>query len=103
MGVATQTARARIIQAENPKITNLNVTSTGSQFSHTLVNALKQLMIKSRVGANIQFCWTAGETNTKYVTINKNTVLELQDLSFTGKVLYLQADKVGIVEIHELY
>ncbi len=97
------TASVTLVASTTPKVTNLNVTSAGNEFSHALTSGLRQLMVRSRVGANIQFCWTTGETNTKYMTISRNSVLELQDLSFTGKVLYLQADKIGIVEIHELY
>ena len=85
------------------KITNLNITSTGSEFSHSLTNNLKQLMVRSRVGATIQFAFTVSESGTKYATIEKKAVLKMEALDFSSKVLYLQADKTGIVEILELY
>lgn len=89
--------------AQNIKITNLNVTSADTEFSHALTTNLRQLMVRSRVGADIQYCFVTGETNTKYMTISKGSVLELIDLDFSSKTLYLQADKTGIVEIQELY
>ena len=99
----TTSATISVTGAGTPKITPLDITSTSSEFSHSLTNNLKQLMVRSRVGATLQYAWGAGETTTNYVTIEKKAVLELTNLNFVGKVLYLRADKVGVVEIQELY
>lgn len=104
MSIGTQTQFSTSdVRSTKVKVTNLDITTADIQFSHTLTSDLKQIMVRSRVGATIQYCWITGETNTNFITIERNAVLYLNDLAFTGKVLFIQTDITGIVEIQELY
>lgn len=106
MGVSTQTVQKTTTAfsfVTSDIITNFSVGSIGTEYSHSLTNGLKQVIIRSRIGANIQFSFTSGESGTKYITIPKGSTLHIEGLTFSGKTLYFQTDKVGIVEILELY
>ena len=107
MSNVTQTSVANVTAtltgATNIKITNFTIGTINSEVSHTLQANLKQLRIRHRDKSEIKYAFTSGESDTKYFTIFRNTCEELINLSFNAKVLYFQADKVGIVEIMELY
>ena len=87
-----------------PKITNLLLTNSDTEYSHALTTNLKQCIIRSRQFAKLQVCFVSAESGSKYITIPKGTSLSLNDLDFTGKTLYLQSDTSSVtVEILELY
>lgn len=89
-------------RSANVRITNH--TAGTSETSHALISDLKQLIIRSRdVTATLQIAYTATESGTKYMTIRPHTVYEVMDLKFSGVTLYITADKTTVVEIQELY
>ena len=92
-----------IVNAETPLITNLSIGSTSTEFSHALQAGLKQIVVRSRVLATLQLAFVATESGTKYITLKPGTVLELNDLDFSSKTLYVQSDTITTVEILELY
>lgn len=105
MGVlnSTVTTGKVLTASKNTKITNLNITSTGSEFNHNLTANTKQLIIKSRVNAVVQLSFTSGQTNTIFYTIPRYNELNLSDLDLTSKTVYVECDKIGVLEIIELY
>lgn len=89
--------------SENPLITNINVTSTGTEFSHTFQDNLREFMIRHRSKGTIQFSFISGESNTNFFTIPAYANAILNGLDFESKTIYFQCSAVGIVEILELY
>ena len=106
MSVTTVTSSGTaqtVLGAQSVAITNYNIAIASTEYSHSLQSNLKQLIIKPRGDARLQVSFASGESGTKYVTIPKGAVLNMSDLTFSGKTLYMQANKTGIVEIMELY
>lgn len=99
-----QPKSASTSDAQNIEITNLTVALSSTEYSHSLKNGLKTLIIKCRTTAKLQIAFVATETSTKYITIQSGASLELDGIAFTGKTLYVQANKPSvIVEIIECY
>jgi len=104
MGVSTQTARARITQSTNSRITNLSLTLANTEYSHALSSNLKRVIIRVRGLANIKLAFIVSESGTKFFTIPAATCFTLWDLDFTAKFLYVQSDAASqVLEILEFY
>ena len=90
--------------AKTPKITNLVFPTSGTEENLSLQTGLRQLIIRSRGTAKLQFSFVSGESSTKFMTVPKNATFCMDALEFSGKILYIQADADGgIAEILELY
>jgi len=87
----------------NQRVTNLNITSTGTEFNHAFQSGCKHVIIRHRGNAKVQTAFNSGETNTKYFTIPARTVFSQEEINLTGKTWYFEADAVGILEIVEFY
>ena len=75
-----------------------------SEFSQTITDGTKQLLIKCRGSAKLQITFVSGETATKYITVHKGTVYSAKDLDLQSFTLYMEADKASqTVEIEEWY
>lgn len=94
-----------IIGATSSKITNLVMDATpGTESSLALTADLKQLTIRSRTRAKLQFTFVSGESGTKYITISPGTVWHIDQISFASSTLYIQSSKASnTVEIMELF
>jgi len=90
--------------ATTPTITNLVLDATpGTEESHVFVANLKQVMIKARQSNHeLQFSFTTGETDTKFVTIEAGTNYFEQNLNLSSTTLFIESNKAStIVEILE--
>lgn len=78
-----------------PQINNINLINANTEQSFNLQSGLRQLIIRVRtpVNAKIQIAFNSGESGTNYITIPAGTSLNLKDINFNSKVLYLQSDK----------
>ena len=85
-----------------PLITNLSISSTNTEFSHTLQNNLKKFVLRSRDKAELKVAFTATESGTNFIPVVAGAVLTLEGLNFSGKVLYIQSPKINTVEILEI-
>lgn len=92
-----------ISAATDSKITNYVVPLSNTEYSHALVNGLKQLLIRSREKCTVHFAFVSGESLTKYMTILPGVALNVSDLDFTGKVLYFNCSVPCTLEILEFY
>lgn len=92
-----------IANSTDVSITNLSLPDINTEVSHTLNANLKQLTIRSRSLATIKIAFTISESATKYLTLKAGAVLELNDLDFSSKIIYLQSGTITIVEIFELH
>jgi len=97
-------ASVAINGATDIKITNLSLPTSGTEVSHTFTDTLKSITLRSRNKSQIQYCFVSGESNTKYVTLRPNAVLNMDGLSFLGKTIHMQSSTDGeVVEIQETY
>lgn len=93
-----------IVNATEPKITNLVLTLADTEYSHMLVNGLKELIIKCREYSDLKYSFVSGESDTKYFTIWRGTCHNLNDLDFNNKTLFIQSSRANVtVEVMELY
>lgn len=92
-----------IINAENPLITNLSISSIDTEFSHALQSGIKGLIIRNRNKVDTKIAFASGESATNYITLRGGSVLSLMDLDFTSKTIYVQSGTISILEILELY
>ena len=85
-------------------ITNKAITLANTEYAHTLQTDVKQIRIRCREVADLKYSFVVTESGTKYWSIPKGCVDNITDISFTGKILYLQSSKASvIVEIAEFY
>lgn len=85
------------------EITNYSVALADTEYSHTLQDNLKQILIKNRNAARTKIAFVLGESLTKYMTILPGTVLTVSDLDFSSKVLYFNCSVPCTLEIIEFY
>jgi hypothetical protein len=88
--------------ATDMDISNPTLTLANTEYSISLQNGLKQLIISSRTRATLKCTLAAGESGSKYKTIYYGGSWHMVDLDFTGKTLYIQSDVPStVVEIVE--
>lgn len=88
-----------------PKIVNLTMAISGTEYSELLENGLKKIMIRvqSPINSVLQFSFVSGESNSKFITIPANNTFSLDGLNFNSKTLYIQSNKNNtIVEILQI-
>lgn len=89
--------------ATTEKISNLNIISANNEQSFALSANLKKIIIRLREFADLKISFVATESGTKYLTIPRGCTLVLDEISFTGKILYYQSALANAtVEILEL-
>lgn len=108
MSVGTQTnfvtGSVTIQAAQNILITNLDILSSGVEYSHSLQANTKKVIIRCRGLANVQLAFIATDSATKYFTIPRGTCFELADVDLTSKTIYVQANIASqVLEIIETY
>lgn len=90
--------------SENVKITNLSILNQSNEVSHPLVNNLKQLMIRCRGNGVTRYSFILGDTSLNYGTIPRGCTLNMADLTFASKTIYLQCNIAPCtIEIVELF
>jgi hypothetical protein len=90
--------------ASSEKITNLAMATANIEYSHVLQNGVRQIYIRARNNSELKIAFTLGESGTKYITIPRFNSFHVNDLSFSGATLYLQASLNNeVVEIFELF
>lgn len=71
---------------------------------YPLENGIAQLFIKSRTVTKLKYAFQSGNiASGDYWTIPKGCNDTISDLSFTGKIIYIQADDACIVELKQFY
>ena len=86
------------------KITNLSLTLADTEYSHSVVNNCRCILVKSRTLALLKIAFTLGESGTKLITLPAGTTLELNDLTLSGKIMYVQSPSSSVVvEILETF
>ena len=100
---ATQNVTATLGGAQNVKITHVSIGTISTEVSHSLQANLKQLRFRHQGSGKLQYAFVATESSTNYFSVHKGCLEHIENISFGSKVLYIQSDKVGTVEIMELY
>ena len=89
--------------ASELKLTNLDVDTPNTEFSHALQNNLKSVLLRARELVQLKISFVATESGTNYITLNAGCVLSLEELEFTSETIYIQSPSTTVVEIVELY
>lgn len=102
MGTATQTFRFVPVRAATTH-TIYNLISpviAGDEFSQLLPVGTKQIMIRCRGIAKIQFTYTSGETGTKFITIPKGASYCASNIDLALSTLYMEVNKASqVIEV----
>lgn len=88
---------------KNTSITNFSLAVKNVEYAHVLIANIKELIVRNRTLSDLKISFVVNESATKYITVKSGTVMVLDDLDFTGKTLYMQSEKISLVEIMELY
>lgn len=87
--------------ASNPTITNLVLTLSNTEYSHSVLTGTQSILIRARGLSKLQIAFVSGDTNTLFLTIPRGTSLSLPDLSYSGTI-YIEGNVPGeVVEIVE--
>ena len=92
--------------ATEPLITKFDVLLADTEYPHVLQTNVKEIRIRCRGIADLRIAFVLGDTgDTKpYWTIPKGTSENINNITFSGKTLYLRSNRASmIVEIMELY
>jgi len=101
MTIGSQTARAKLVQGQNPKVYNKVVATANIEVSQVLSSSTKSFIIRVRGDAELKLSFVIGESGTKYFTLPKGTSLAQDAIDFSG-TLYFQTNKAAqVVEILE--
>ncbi len=102
MSVATGTVRGAS-PASNPFIYNvLSPATPDTEFTQALNANTKKFILRSRNGSRIKLAFISGDSSIKYITLEKYTVLEQEDLIATDLILYMQVNQANdVIEILE--
>lgn len=84
-----------------PKITNFNIVATSTEYSITLTNGTRKLLIKHRDGGIIEFSFTSGLPT--FIKIPKGVSYSESDLNLQGQTLYFTSNKTGTLEVLEWF
>jgi hypothetical protein len=103
MGAGNQSIRGLPAAATTHKIYNVEApASANTEFSQALTSGAKQLMIRCREGAKIQFSFVSGESSSKFITIPKNASYKVTGVDLQSYTLYMQANQASVtIEIEE--
>ncbi len=92
-----------VVGSPNIEITNVDLTTANTEYSHILQTDVSQIRIRCREYATLKVAFVSGETSTKFWTIPSGTCDTIDGLTFNG-TLYLQSNKSSVtVEVMEIY
>lgn len=84
----------------NITINNENIASANTEQSLTLESNVTQLLIRNRdLTAETKISFVSGESGTKYISIRKGSVLNLNGFKLANAILYFQSNKTSVIEI----
>lgn len=93
---------ADIESATTPKIYRVSCNVASTEYSQSLTDHTKQLLIRCDGKAKVRIAWASGETATKYFTIERGVTITESGLDLVGKTIYFSCDlNSQIVEIRE--
>lgn len=87
--------------ATNVQIFNISVPNANVEYFFPIPNNTKKFEIKIRQGSGIiNYAFTPGDSSVNYITIKQGNKEVIEDINFSGKVLYFQTNKDNkVVEI----
>ena len=92
-----------IAGANNVRLTNLSLPTPNAEVSFSLISGLKAIEIKNRDPFEVKFSFVIGDSGTTYFTIPKYAAYSKDNITFTGKTIYLQSVGASTLEILEYY
>jgi len=104
MSNATVFGLAQTLAAKAQTIYNVvSPVGANTEFSQVLSAGTKQLLIRVRGTAKLQYTFTTGESGSKFITIPRSNTRHISSLDLpSGATIYMQVDKASqTVEIEE--
>lgn len=80
----------------SPLVYNLNLTTSGTEYSQLLPEYTYKLMIRCRTANNMKLAFISGQSGTTYFSILSGEVY-WDDAISTGATVYLQSDTSSVV------
>lgn len=80
-----------------PHIDNFTLTNAATEYSYTFPANSRRFTIKNRSGGLVKFAYSAGESLTKYFSIEAGTTYDEFDLKVPLLTIYLQSPSAGQV------
>lgn len=75
-----------------PTVFNVPCTNAGEQYSYTFPIGTVQVILTLRSpSALLQYCFTTGETDSNYITLEHNATLIIKDVALGGKTIYFES------------
>lgn len=96
-GVASTTARGRVVGSETPAIYNVSMPLAGSEYSLALPNAVHKFTIRARVLSELKIAFAAGDTDLVWLTVPPGCGFSEDYVSTKDVTIYLQSDASGNV------
>jgi len=102
MSNLTQTVRAKLVSATNPKIYNLSMATANTEYSQSLTSGTKKILVRMRTLGRARFAFVVGGTTGSWITIEAGAVYSQDTLDLNGATIYLQSNVAGqVAEILE--
>ena len=81
--------------ASTPNVYNVECTNADTEYSQALPSGVKILMLRARGGV-VKYCFTSGESGTKYITLNDGESHIFYHLN-ASVTIYCQSPSAGTV------
>jgi hypothetical protein len=102
VGSAISGGKVTIAGSTQPKIYNINLTLSDTEYSQALSLDVLKLTVKLRGMANLKLAFATGESLTKFITIPAGCSYTESDLRLASSTLYFNADQASqVLEILE--
>lgn len=80
-----------------PTIFNIDAALKDTQYSQLLPDNTAQFLLRARNSAKVQVAYTAGQTNSNFLTIIPGNIYVVEAVKLVGKTVYFQANKDNTV------
>lgn len=88
----------------SPVITNIVMTTAGTEYSHTFTQDVQSFTIKTRNGSNLKFAFVAGQSGTNYISLPGRASYGENSITVNSVTMYFQSDQNGdILEVLEWF
>lgn len=83
-------------QPGKPTVTNLTLTTAGTEYSYTIPEMTSKIQVKARTAVALQVSFTSSQSGTAYFTIPANQTYWDDDIR-SSVTLYIQSGTNGTV------
>lgn len=85
------------VSSGNPNIFNISAPLSNTEYSQILPNGTTHFLIRARNNSKLQISYSAGQTNTTFLTITPGTIYTVDSVKLIGKTIYFRSTKDNTV------